>query len=49
MGKLYLSFSARNHGNCEAVAKYIMNEKDNYIAFKDLSYNSCSKCEYEWL
>ncbi|MDE5545876.1 MAG: NAD(P)H-dependent oxidoreductase [Anaeroplasmataceae bacterium] len=47
MGKLYLSFSARNHGNCESIAKYLMNEKDSYIAFKDLAYHSCSKCEYE--
>ena len=24
-----------------------MNERDRYIAFKDLSYHSCSKCNYE--
>lgn len=33
----------------ETIAKYLMNEKDNYIAFKDLYYHSCSKCEYECL
>ena len=46
---LYLSFSARNSGNCEAIAKHFMKKKDTYIAFKDLFYNSCSKCEYECL
>ena len=49
MGKLYVSFSGRNNGNCEAIAKYLMNEKDNYISFKDLFYHSCSQCEYECL
>lgn len=25
--KSYLSFSARNYGNCESIAKYLMNVK----------------------
>ena len=45
--KLYLSFSGRNHGNCEAIARYLINKIDTYVSFKDLSYHSCSKCDYE--
>lgn len=46
---IFISFSARNIGNCYDVAHYKMNDKDRYIAFKDLAYHSCSKCSYECL
>lgn len=46
---IFISFSARNIGNCYDVAHYKMNDNDRYIAFKDLSYHSCSKCSYECL
>ena len=45
--KIFISFSARVFGNCYDVAHHKMNERDRYVAFKDLSYHSCSKCNYE--
>ena len=45
--KIFISFSARDFGNCYDVAHHKMNERDRYVAFKDLSYHSCSKCNYE--
>lgn len=44
---LFISFSARDFGNCYDVAHYKMSENDKYVAFKDLSFHSCSKCDYE--
>lgn len=44
---LFISFSARDFGNCYDIAHHKMNENDRYVAFKDLSYHSCSKCNYE--
>lgn len=46
---VYISFSARNEGNSEIIAKYLMNEQDSLIKFKDLLYNSCNNCQYECL
>ena len=45
--KIFISFSARDFGNCYDVAHHKMNERDRYVAFKDLSYHSCSKCNYD--
>lgn len=44
---VYISFSARANGNSEKIAKYLMNERDSLIVFKDLFYNSCNNCQYE--
>ena len=44
---LYISFSARSNGNSENIIKYMMNEFDTFISFKDLFINSCNKCNYE--
>lgn len=44
---LFISFSGRDFGNCYDIAHHKMNENDTYVAFKDLSYHSCSKCNYE--
>lgn len=46
---LYISFSARPNGNSEQIIKYMMNELDEIICFKDLFINSCNKCNYECL
>ena len=46
---LFISFSGRDLGNCYDIAHYKMNGNDRYVAFKDLSYHSCSKCNYECL
>lgn len=44
---IFISFSAREKGNCYDIATHKMKESDKYIAFKDLSYHPCSKCSYE--
>ena len=44
---LFISFSGRDLGNCYDIAHHKMNGYDRYVAFKDLSYHSCSKCNYE--
>ena len=44
---LYVSFSARSNGNSENIIKYMMNDNDTFISFKDLFINSCNKCNYE--
>lgn len=44
---LYISFSARDNGNCVDVANYLKTEKDRLVLFKDISYNPCAKCGYE--
>ncbi|MGM9873888.1 MAG: helix-turn-helix domain-containing protein [Bacilli bacterium] len=44
---LFISFSGRDYGNCYDVAHRKMNDNDVYVAFKDLSYHPCSKCNYE--
>lgn len=45
--KLFISFSARDDGNCFDVANYMMNDNDNLVNFTDIFYNPCSKCNYE--
>lgn len=44
---LYISFSGRDSGNSTEIATYLMKDNDNLIKFKDISYNSCSNCDYE--
>lgn len=44
---IYISFSARNNGNCYDIASYMMEENDKIINFKDIFYNPCSRCNYE--
>ena len=44
---LYISFSARTNGNSENIIKYMMNDLDTLISFKDLFINQCNKCNYE--
>lgn len=44
---VYISFSGRSNGNCFDIAHHLMKKSDKYIAFKDISFNQCSKCEYE--
>ena len=46
---LYISFSARSNENSEQIIKYMMNELDEIICFKDLFINLCNKCNYECL
>lgn len=44
---LYISFSARSNGNSENIIRYMMNDIDTIINFKDLFINQCSRCNYE--
>lgn len=44
---LILSFSARQNGNCDAIAKYIQKEGDDYVAIRDLNIHACMNCDYE--
>lgn len=44
---IYISFSGRAEGNCFDIAHHLMNKKDTFIPFKDISYNPCSNCNYE--
>lgn len=44
---LYVSFSARSFGNSRDIAQYLLRDNDKLIFFKDIFYNSCSKCNYE--
>lgn len=43
---LFISFSARQNGNCGRIAEYLANPEDSMIHFKDLNFHSCSNCEY---
>ena len=44
---IFISFSGRDKGNCYDIAHHLLNANDSYISFKDISYHSCSNCEYE--
>lgn len=44
---MFISFSGRDNGNCNDIARYLMTEKDKFILFKDILYNPCAKCNYE--
>ena len=45
--RLFISFSARNNGNCDELIKYLAKEEDKIIYFRDLSIHSCRNCDYE--
>jgi len=45
--KLFLSFRARENGNCAKIAHFLMGEKDKYLAFKDRNVTGCSNCDYQ--
>lgn len=45
--RLFISFSARKDGNCDEIAKFLANEEDKIIYFRNLNIHSCSNCDYE--
>lgn len=47
MKKILISFSARKDGNCDEIAKFLANEEDKIIYFRDLNIHNCSNCDYE--
>ena len=47
MKKLLISFSARENGNCDEIAKYLAKEEDKVIYFRKMNVHNCSECDYE--
>ena len=47
MKKLLISFSARENGNCDEIAKYLAQEEDKVIYFRKMNVHNCSECDYE--
>lgn len=45
--KLMISFSGREDGNCDRIAKYIAEEVDKIIYLRDKNIHSCANCKYE--
>lgn len=45
--RLFITFSARNGGNCDQIAKYLAKQDDKIIYFRSLNAHNCSNCDYE--
>ena len=44
---LIITFSGREGGNCDRIAKYIASGNDKIVYFRDLDAHPCSGCGYE--
>ena len=44
---LIINFSAREKGNCGAIAEFIKKSEDMVVHYKNLHTHRCSDCEYE--
>ena len=44
---LIISFSGRENGNCDQIARYISSTEDRIVHFRTLSVHPCSDCQYE--
>lgn len=44
---LIISFSARENGNCDAIASYIKSGNDRVVYFRNLNFHPCISCHYE--
>ena len=44
---LIINFSAREKGNCGAIAEFIKKSEDMVVHYKNLNTHRCSDCEYE--
>lgn len=44
---LIISFSARENGNCDQIAKYISSDNDKIIYLRNQNIHSCMNCNYE--
>ena len=44
---MFISFSARENGNCVDIANYLKKDNDRLILFKDLNIQGCKNCNYE--
>lgn len=47
MKKLIISFSGRESGNCDQIARYIASDSDTVVFFRELNVHPCSGCGYE--
>ncbi len=47
MSKLIISFSGRENGNCDQIAKFIASGDDQIVHFRELNVHPCSDCGYE--
>ena len=45
--KLIISFSGRENGNCDDIARYIAAGGDRIVHFRELNVHPCSGCGYE--
>ena len=45
--KLFISFSARETGNCAGIIDFMKTPQDKIIYYKNLSTHGCSDCGYE--
>lgn len=47
MSTLAISFSGRQDGNCDVIARYVVGTDGKMIRFRDLEIHICSRCDYE--
>lgn len=47
MAKLIISFSGRENGNCDRIARYIASGGDRIVLFRELNVHPCYGCGYE--
>ena len=45
--KLFISFSARETGNCAQIIDFLRTPQDKVVFYKDLNTHGCSNCDYE--
>ncbi len=45
--RLIISFSGRENGNCDRIARYIASSDDKIVRFRQLQVHPCSGCDYE--
>ena len=45
--RLFVSFSARETGNCAQIIDFMKAPQDKVIYYKDLNTRGCSNCDYE--
>ncbi len=47
--RLFVSFSAREHGNCSQIIDFLKAPEDKTIYYKNLKTHPCHNCDYECL
>lgn len=44
---LIISFSGRENGNCDRIARFIASDRDRIVCFRELNIHPCFGCGYE--